>query len=280
MPSWPAVIVGAVIVGAVLGAAQKGDVDVTLGDVPDPTDSATPAPPSPDAIGDGTGDATGDSPTGSDPATPGPAPATPWPEGVWSTLPPQQAPRIALTFDDGPHPTWTPQVLDVLARHGATATFCVVGDQVAGNETILRRIDSEGHVLCNHTATHDYGLPARPPERIREEIVAVSEQIRRVVPDADIAIFRAPGGRFTPELVAEADALGLTSWAWSIDPQDWRTDDPGAIVSSVLDGVSPDAVVLLHDGGGDREATVAAVAEIIPVLTSVGYEFVGLPAEP
>lgn len=287
MPSWPAVIVGAVVVGALLGAAQKADVDpgaVLSPDLAPPLETppveARPAETPP----------VENSPVESSPAPSPPAvlevgPESTWPPQVRTTLVPQlepqqapgQAPRVALTFDDGPHPEWTPQLLDVLARHDASATFCVVGEQIESNADVLRRIHAEGHALCNHTAGHDYGLPARSPETIRDEIATVSDQIAELVPDAEVTAFRAPGGRFTPELVDAAAGLGLTSWAWSVDPMDWRTTETDAIVSSVLDAVAPDAVILLHDGGGDRSATVAAVAEIVPVLQTVGYEFVTLP---
>jgi len=283
VPSWPAVIVGAVVVGALIGAAQKGDVDAPVS-APDVTEPGT----TPQATARATAQATPppeqretsaqDQADGTDARADQPAPPPSWPPEVRTALPPQQSPRVALTFDDGPHPTWTPQLLDVLARHGASATFCVVGDQIPGNESLLRRIHAEGHQLCNHTASHDYGLPARPPEQIAAEIGSVNDQISQVVPDAEVVVFRAPGGRFTSDLVDAAGDLGLTSWAWSIDAADWRTTETSAIVSSVLDAVAPDAVILLHDGGGDRSATVTAVDELVPVLQSVGYDFVTLPA--
>lgn len=261
MPSWPSVVVGAIAVGALLGAAQKDAGD----DTPDPPEAPVVA------------DAPGEQPL--EQPLPSPTSVQPprWPQSVRVTLPPQGTARIALTFDDGPSSQWTPQVLDVLARNDVVATFCVVGDQVSGNEQVLRRIHAEGHVLCNHTMSHDYGLPTRQAERIRSEISATADLITAVVPDAELFAFRAPGGRFDPDVVQTAAALGLDSWAWSIDPQDWNTTDSDSIVTATLDRVAPDAVVLLHDGGGDRSATVAALEEIIPVLRSVGYEFVGLP---
>ena len=290
MPSWPAVIVGAVVVGALLGAAQNGDVDLSVTAPSDATEPETPleAEQSEVPAGDDTRETAQPSDEASDEASDEPSdklsdeptPSPSWPPQVRATLPPQPSPRVALTFDDGPHPEWTPQVLDVLARHDALATFCVVGEQIPGNEDVLRRIHAEGHRLCNHTAGHDYGLPARPPTQIRDEIASVSDQISRVVPEAEVVVFRAPGGRFTTDVVDVAADLGMTSWAWSIDPMDWRTTETSVIVTSVLDAVAPDAVILLHDGGGDRSATVAAVAELVPVLASVGYEFVTLPAGP
>jgi peptidoglycan/xylan/chitin deacetylase (PgdA/CDA1 family) len=194
---------------------------------------------------------------------------------VRRTLPPADTPTVALTFDDGPHPVWTPAVLDVLARYDVTATFCVVGNQVPGREALLARVVAEGHVLCNHTESHDYGLPVRPEQQIRADLQAASARIEAA--GADVSIFRAPGGRFEPSVLAAARAEALTPWGWSVDPFDWRTTDPQAIVSGVVEAVEPGSVVLMHDGGGDRSATVAALATIIPLLQSVGYTFVGLP---
>ena len=256
MPSWPTVVVGAVVVGGLLGAAQNSDIDLTTApEEPAESPAASPESTLPD-----------------EPASP-----SDWPAGVRATLPPEAVPQVALTFDDGPDPVWTPKVLDVLARHDAVATFCVVGERVTGHERLVRRIHAEGHTLCNHTSSHDYGLPARPASQVRDEIASAQAQLDAAVPDARVVAFRAPGGRFSPDVVSTADALGLDSWAWSIDPQDWRTRNRDAIVASVLDAVAPGAVVLLHDSGGDRSATVAALDEFLPVLTSAGYELVGLP---
>jgi len=263
VPSWPTVVVSAVVIGGLLGAAQAG------GRTPAQSSATPSALSSPSTSADAT---RGHART----ALPSPD-ASAWPDTVRQTLPPEQPPRIALTFDDGPDPRWTPQILDVLAAHGAVATFCVVGEQVTGREALLRRVAEEGHVLCNHTSTHDYGLPARDPERLESEIARVNEQITEAVPGVTVHAFRAPGGRFDDTVVAAARGLGLTSWGWSSDPQDWQSNEADAIVAAVLDGIGPDEVVLLHDGGGDRSATVEAVGELVSVLSSVGYEFVGLP---
>lgn len=260
-PSWPAVIIGAALVGALLGVVQPpaSESDALSQQTPTPTPAATPPAAAPRHAEAETED-------------------EPWPDTVRTRVASPESSVVALTFDDGPHPEWTPAVLDELARHGATATFCVVGDQIPGNEAIVRRIAAEGHVLCNHTQSHDYGLPVRDAGRIDAEIAEVTATLSRLAPDAQVSAFRAPGGRFADVVVAAADDQGLTSWAWSVDPRDWQADDPDAVVAALLDQVEPGSVVLLHDGGGDRAATVAALADVIPVLQSVGYEFVGLPA--
>lgn len=256
MPSWPSVILTAVAIGVVLGAAQDDQpTEVSAGAQADqPRESANPDPGQP--------------------------PDTRWPVGVHSSLPPTTAFQVAFTFDDGPDPRWTPQVLDVLARHDAVATFCVIGEQVPDNEHLLRRIVNEGHALCNHSMTHDYGLAAEDANTVSGEIVAVTRLLEQAAPQVDVAAFRAPGGRFGPVVVDQARAQGLDPWAWSVDSHDWDGRDADSIVTAVLDGVAPGAVVLLHDGGGDRSATVAALDEVLPVLSSVGYAFVTLPDMP
>jgi peptidoglycan/xylan/chitin deacetylase (PgdA/CDA1 family) len=86
---------------------------------------------------------------------------------------------VALTFDDGPDPRWTPVVLDLLRQHHARATFCVVGQHVAEHPELVRRIAAEGHVLCNHTWTHDEAMELRPPAAVRDEIGRTSKVIAR-----------------------------------------------------------------------------------------------------
>jgi peptidoglycan-N-acetylglucosamine deacetylase len=267
--SWPAVVVGAAVVGGLLGVVQPPDT--TGPREPQPTAAAAEpaAAPSPPATR-----RTRPSPS----ATPATAPErVRWPADVRTTLPATERPQVALTFDDGPDRTWTSRILDELARHDVTATFCLVGEQIPGNERLVARISAEGHVLCNHTDSHDYGLPARDRSVIDAEIATTTTLIRSAARGAPVSVFRAPGGRFTPVVLESAGAQGLSSWGWSVDPQDWRRSDADRIVADVLDGVEPGAVVLLHDGGGNRSATVAAVAELVPLLQSVGYEFVGLP---
>lgn len=284
--SWPTVIVGAALLGGVLGAVQP-DATAPLpqptaepadaAPVPVPTQASTPSPPpSPSPVDTPPADPPADAPA-DPPADPQPAGDEGGDDAVRTRLPEAPTAQVALTFDDGPHPQWTPLVLDELARHGVPATFCLVGEQVEGREDLVRRIHAEGHRLCNHTESHDYGLPARDPSEITAQVEGMTSRLRGIVPDARVTAFRAPGGRFAPAVVDVAEAQGLDPWGWSVDPRDWGSTDPEQIVRDVLDGVGPGAVVLLHDGGGDRSATVRALAELVPLLQSVGYEFVTLP---
>jgi peptidoglycan/xylan/chitin deacetylase (PgdA/CDA1 family) len=189
--------------------------------------------------------------------------------------------HIALTFDDGPDPTWTPQVLDLLEQYQVRATFCVVGTNVQAHPDLMRRIVDGGHALCDHTMDHDEDLPNLPVAEREAEIVDCHDAIAAAVPDAEVRYFRAPAGAFSPagdpdSVQRMAARLGMESLAWSIDTEDWTLPGTDAIVSAVQRAGDHD-VVLLHDGGGDRQQTVTAVEQVLPWLVAQGYEF-DLPA--
>lgn len=203
------------------------------------------------------------------------APVLPVPTSVVRTemaLPPGAPPAVALTFDDGPDPRWTPEVLDLLRRYGAVATFCVVGEQVAAHPDLVRDIVAAGHRLCDHTRTHDEGLPTRSAKQLADEIVGARDDLAAVV-DTRVAYFRAPGGNWSPDVLELAVATGMQPLGWSVDPRDWRRPGAAAIVEAVQRDVRPGAVVLLHDGGGRREQTVAALERLLPWLVEHGYAF-------
>ncbi|WP_162448755.1 polysaccharide deacetylase family protein [Phytoactinopolyspora mesophila] len=178
---------------------------------------------------------------------------------------------VALTFDDGPHPTYTPQVLDLLAEHEVRAVFCVVGVQVRQHPELVRRIVDDGHTLCNHTENHDSELAKRSPEKIDEEIAATAGAIAEAAGDAPVRFFRQPARYVAPEVAPIAEEHGLTLLDWTVDSQDWKRPGASEIVARVADGLQPGAVVLLHDGGGDRSQTVTALDEILVLIEESGY---------
>ncbi|MGN9774880.1 polysaccharide deacetylase family protein [Micromonospora sp. H33] len=173
---------------------------------------------------------------------------------------------VALTFDDGPDPVWTPKVLDRLHAARVTATFCVVGTQVRRHPDLVRRIVREGHQLCNHSWNHDVDLGRRPVAEIRADLQRTHRAIRAAAPGARIPFYRQPGGRWTPEVVQVAKQLGMRSLHWTVDPQDWGKPPAETINKRVHVAARPGAVVLLHDGGGDRAATLAACPRLITDL--------------
>lgn len=181
---------------------------------------------------------------------------------------------VALTFDDGPHPEQTPQVLRILREYDITATFCVVGEMARLYPKLVQEIADDGHRLCDHTITHDTSLPDKPDDVIEDEIGGTLDAIEDAVRGVDVPFFRAPGGNFAAnvnDVAAEHDQVPL---GWSVDPGDWRKPGARAIHDYVAEHVHPGAIVLLHDGGGDRAGTVEALPAIIETLLAAGYEFV------
>jgi peptidoglycan-N-acetylglucosamine deacetylase len=181
----------------------------------------------------------------------------------------------ALTFDDGPDPRWTPQMLDLLRTYEVRATFCVLGEAVEAHPELVRAIVSDGHTLCNHTWDHDMGLGQRSHDEIRQDLRRTTAAIHAVAPGARVSYFRQPGGFWTGRVVEVAAELGMTSVHWDVDPRDWSLPGVDAIVAEVTTQTRPGSIVLLHDGDGDRldgdtdrQQTVEALARILPELTS------------
>jgi len=178
---------------------------------------------------------------------------------------------VFLTFDDGPDPTWTPQVLDVLRANGVKATFCMVGRYAAANPDLVRRVVAEGHALCNHSQTHAR-LDTLSAAGVEAEMTAASAAIEAAA-GVRPSVFRIPYGRGSPTVTALIAKLGMANLGWTVDPSDYTRPGTAAIVSRVAQAVRPGSIVLFHDGGGDRSQTVAAIAQLIPALKAAGYTF-------
>ncbi len=191
---------------------------------------------------------------------------------------------IALTFDDGPDPQWTPQILDILKAKHVHATFFVIGGNAEANPGLVQRILAEGHQLGNHTYTHP-NLAITPPEVVALELNA-TQRLVEALTGRSLRLFRPPYlGDAEPtdddELapVLQAQKMGYTTIGEHVDPVDWARPGAGKIVSDTLKQVAdpnkqPANVVLLHDAGGDRSQTVAALPIIIDRLRAKGYNFV------
>ncbi len=187
---------------------------------------------------------------------------------------PPGTPLVALTFDDGPWPGSTGRVLDILRAEGVRATFFVVGIRLRTAPDLGRREVREGHLVENHTFSH-LALRGATPAAVHAQIVRGAATIVTYL-GVQPRWFRAPGGGVTPVTRAEADALGERTIRWTVDPKDWSKPSAPSIVARVLGKVTPGAVVLLHDGGGDRSQTVEALPSIIAGLKAAGYRFVTL----
>ena len=182
--------------------------------------------------------------------------------------------NVALTFSSGPDPQYTPPILQILDAQGVTATFCILGSQAEKYPELVRQIAAGGHVLCNHTLSYDYDLASRDDATQRAEIGGGLAAIRAAEPAAAVPFFRAPGGNFSPELVAVAAESDMASLGWSVDPKDWTTPGAPAIETAVVSAVQPGSIVVLHDEGPNRGGTVDALDEIIDALQAEGYQFV------
>ncbi|MER5640667.1 polysaccharide deacetylase family protein [Kitasatospora sp. NPDC002227] len=180
---------------------------------------------------------------------------------------------VALTFDDGPGPA-TGQVLDLLAQYGVHATFCEIGTQASANPALVQRILAGGHRLCDHTVHHPQPLHTLPHDKQTYEIDAAKDMIVQAGgPGTKVTWFRAPGGDFSTEsdLISAQD--GMRPLGWTVDPRDWSRPGVPAIVTAVQHQLHPGGVVLMHDGGGDRSQTVAALKQLLPWLVAQGYTF-------
>ena len=180
-------------------------------------------------------------------------------------------PSVALTFDDGPDPVYTPRILDVLHRHGVKATFCVVGSRVGKYPTLVRRIVAEGHTLCNHSWRHRRDLGTQTEAVIRADLTKTNQAILRAAPDAKVSYFRAPYGAFSQRLVTVAERMAMTSIYWSVDTKDWDAGRYGrgpAMVRHIVDAVRhntrPGSIILAHDLR--KPDTIVAIDRVLPWL--------------
>jgi peptidoglycan-N-acetylglucosamine deacetylase len=187
-----------------------------------------------------------------------------------------QAPKraVALTIDDGPDPTWTPRVLDLLAHHEVAATFCLIGVQVRQYPDLVRKIAEAGHQIADHSMRHPVDLCRLPDHRIDAEIGEAYKLIKEVSGMAP-KLFRAPGGIWSRRLLRSVAKHGMLPLDWDIDPRDWSRPGTKHITRALL-RAKPGAILLCHDGGGDRSETLRALHTVIPRLKRRDLEFISL----
>ncbi len=211
--------------------------------------------------------------------TPAAAPPTDGPARThagYLTHTPDGKPIVYMTFDDGPS-TYTPQYLDLLAQYNAHATFFIIGQQAATYADTLRAEATAGHYLASHTWDHA-NLTQITREQFFEEIDSTHQAIIDAAGDLftldkTVAYLRPPYGAMDDTTRAEAAERGYTMVFWDIDTLDWKRPGVDVIVNYVLDEIYPGANVLMHDGGGNREQTIAALKQVLPALQEQGYAF-------
>jgi peptidoglycan/xylan/chitin deacetylase (PgdA/CDA1 family) len=178
---------------------------------------------------------------------------------------------IALTIDDGPSPVYTPQVLQILAKYGVTASFSMIGENVTYYPQIARDVAAAGHTIVNHTWNHA-NLTSMGTTQVRGEIDQATDAIHTAT-GKHPALFRAPYGAWSKAVLDYCASEKLTPLDWSVDPADWSRPGVSKIVSTIMRTTRTGSIILEHDGGGNRAQTVAALRIVIPGLLEEGYRF-------
>jgi peptidoglycan/xylan/chitin deacetylase (PgdA/CDA1 family) len=171
---------------------------------------------------------------------------------------------VSLTFDDGPS-DYTEGFLDVLRDKHVHATFFEIGQEVPGREEVMRRLLHEGSEIGNHTTHHDSNAGYADLEETNS-LIRAATHFRP-------CLFRPPGGAAGAGVLAAAGEAGMETVTWDVDPSDWTDPGSGVVYRRVVDAVQPGSIVVMHDGGGDRRGTLAALPSIIDTLRDRGYRF-------
>ncbi len=177
-----------------------------------------------------------------------------------------EKPKIAITFDDGPHPYYTEQLLDGLKERGVKATFFVVGEHAALHPDIIKRMSEEGHLIGNHTYSHIQLQPGNR-EKFREELEKTNSVLQEIT-GKEVYYVRPPYGTWDKELESELNMIPIL---WNVDPMDWCSDNVSGIVKKVVSKAKEGAIILMHDY---YETSVTAALQIVDELQEAGYEFV------
>lgn len=191
-------------------------------------------------------------------------------------------PWVALTFDDGPSPDYTPRILDILKEHNVPATFFMVGAHVEAYPEIARRVVEEGHEVGNHTWSH-LNVPTASTPRLYDEMIRTTWTIADVT-GAYPQFVRPPRGLYDGRFGRMANVLGQRMVLWTLSSRDWRYGTTAqAITARIASRVRPGDILLFHDSGalirregGDRQATVGSLPAVIEAVRAKGLEFVPL----
>lgn len=181
---------------------------------------------------------------------------------------------VALTFDDGPDPIYTPQIIELLKDYDARASFFVVGNEAEKHPEIIKKLDENNHEIANHTYSH-----REVTEMTQEELIAEllkTHQIIFEIINKDMNFFRPTSGFYNDIIVDAAKELDykVVIWTWGQDSRDWQNLNYKTIANNVYKSIQPGNIILFHDRGGKRDNTIKALHIILPILKEKGYDFV------
>ena len=180
--------------------------------------------------------------------------------------------KIALTFDDGPHPKYTPQILEILDRYHIKATFFTVGINAYYYPQTLKKVIDAGHEIGNHTYTHPK-VSTIEKGRLREEVESCENMIFSLT-DYRTKLFRPPEGMIDSDLLSILGNLDYSVILWDIDTRDWAHTPADEIAEHIIKNISSGDIILMHDYIGTKSPTCEALEIFIPVLLERGYKFV------
>lgn len=194
-------------------------------------------------------------------------------EMIWEVHTSQKV--IALTFDDGPDPAETGQILDVLQQYNAKCTFFAIGKKIAAYPDVAKRVITEGHELANHTYNHVYFKTPVSQQQIQKELELTEQEIVKVS-GRHSSLFRPPGGMYDETLIDISNSMGLRPvlWSWHQDTRDWNRPGVWNISSRVLRNARNGDIVLFHDHVYGQSQTKEALKIILPELEKKGFRFV------
>lgn len=174
--------------------------------------------------------------------------------------------KIALTFDDGPHPYYTEQLLDGLKERGVKVTFFVTGEHAALHPDVIERMNKEGHLIGNHTYSH-MQLKKNNREKFKEELLLTNEVIEKIT-GKEVVYVRPPYGSWDKKFERE---LNMFPILWTVDPCDWSSTNVASVTAKVVGKVKENDIILMHDY---YETSVRAALDIVDKLEKEGYDFV------
>lgn len=179
---------------------------------------------------------------------------------------PQEGKKIALTFDDGPHPKFTEQILDGLKERDVQATFFVTGEHAELHPDIIERMNKEGHIIGNHTYSH-IQLTTGNRDSFKDELLKTNQILNEITGEETLYV-RPPYGTWDKSFETE---LNMIPVLWNVDPLDWCASDASGVVNKVLKEADENAIILMHDY---YETSVTAALQIVDELQARGYTFV------